>query len=259
MFPRLQCIRLHRKLFVKDSFLHGVYMIRRLITVSSLIALSACASATKGSTQEVTFYTTGAESAICFIEQEGYRQRIWVPQRVHVARSSHDMTVTCAAPGNREKTIVVGSKVNNSPVVNAWNGVAPGMAVDYETGAMFSYPDTVEIDFSDMEYAQYDLPAYEHVLRNHPEVAGTQMEEFRPGIPALIRDQYEEAPTLRLKTVEPTSGNHLDEVVGISADKSEEKPAVGSLSVSPVAPSSASNSAAEFLTRTMNPQVFDKQ
>jgi hypothetical protein len=251
----------------KILFFMGFYMIRQIIAVSSLIALSACASAVNGSVQEVSFYTTGADAAICYIEQDGYRQRIWVPQRIHVTRSQADMIITCDAPGNRQKIVVVGSKINNSPVLNAWNGALPGMAYDYGTGAIFSYPDTVEIDFSDMEYAAYELPPYEHMLRDHPEVAGTGMEEFRPGSPALIRDRYDPTPTLRLKEVEPTSGeSDLAEALGKTTENLVEKPvgesggAVEKISKPMISPSvPSSNKAADMLTRKMNPQVFDKQ
>jgi hypothetical protein len=195
LFPAFFTVNLNRVIFNTAILLlhRGCgkrLMVRHLVRfgamASAVVLLSACATVIEKPTQDLKIEILGTGEALCDVTQSGRRYRAYAPSTIKI-RKSHDLlNVRCFAPGNREKTVVLESKVTNSVLANVANGVLPGMTWDVASGAAFRYPDTVVVDFTDMPPQPYPLPDYQAVLNANPVLIG--LEEFRPGRSALISD-----------------------------------------------------------------------
>lgn len=210
-----------------------------------LVLLAACSTVVRGPTQEVQILTPGVEGAVCMLETPGARRRVWVPTVVNIEKSHDPLSITCLAPGNREKTILVEPVVDNSAYMNLANA-GVGALVDLETGAMFEFPETIVVDFRDIPSQPMPLPAYQQLLKENPNLA--DVEEFRPGMAILQRDRYQSVPQLIPR--ETGGGLFSDE-----ANLTE----IHSPSGSVVRESSGEGRvSADDLTRQWNPGVFEE-
>jgi len=162
-------------------------MVRIFPILLATLALSACATAIDRSTQEVTIETPGTTGALCFLERPGFRARVWAPKTLRINKSGDPLVVTCHAPSNRKKVVVAEAKIPASFYANVANGMLPGGLWDYESGAMFKYPEKITVDFTGMLPQPMPGPDYQRVLDENPAIF--DMEEFRPGVPALQRDR----------------------------------------------------------------------
>ncbi|MCB9988956.1 MAG: hypothetical protein H6868_06430 [Rhodospirillales bacterium] len=222
-------------------------MIRFSVLSLSVLLLSACSTVIDKSQQEVTVETPGAHEALCTLENRDLKYKIRAPKTLTITKSKKPFKLRCLAAGNRVKEVVVEPTINeNSLRMNVANA-GIGALVDYETAAMYQFPDTVVVDFTDIPATPMPLPAYQKFLNENPSVMG--MEEFRPGRSALQRDRYEQTPTLQRidregELIERTS--EMTEVTGgsFTVQGGEETPAAND---------------SEGLTHSMNPQVFDVQ
>lgn len=195
-------------------------MVRFWAMASAVFLLSACATAIETPTQDLKIEILGTGEALCDITQTGRRYRAYAPSTIKI-RKSHDLlNVRCFAPGNREKTVVLESRVTNSVLANVSNGVLPGMAWDVASGAAFRYPETVVVDFSAMPPQPYPLPDYQSVLNANPSLIG--LEEFRPGRSALIRDMGTGVQAMQKRP----DGVMIEETTVITASPSGEKTTV---------------------------------
>lgn len=228
----------------------GFFMNRFILSFLTLFLLTACTTVLDRSIQEFRVETPGVEGATCYLLRPGFTQKIFPPQTIKITKANDDMTVRCLAMGNREKTIVVESRISKNAMLNMYNGFLPGILYDYDTGSLFRYPDVVKVDFSGTLVKPMPLPDYQKFLMENPMIA--DMEEFRPGQPALQRDRYESVPTLQPRTtgfgMEGETGFGL-EVEGNGAVE-ESNTSTGST------PSASTISPADALTRQMNPGVF---
>ncbi len=221
-------------------------MIRFLSILCVTILLASCSRVMDGSTQEIMIETPGTAGALCFLERPGYRMRVWAPQTIHLTKSGDDLSVHCIAPGNREKTIVVEAEILDSFTLNVLNGVLPGAAVDYETGSMFTYPETVTVDFRGTAPKAMPLPDYQLMLMENPAIMN--MEEFRPGESALQRDRHDVTPTLQPRKtdgdvfLEPGTGEGSAPLSETTSESSSSE--------------SSGQSTADSLTEQANPSVF---
>lgn len=170
-----------------------------LLMTAAIMAVSGCGRIIDGSSQRITIDTPGANGAACFIENEEFRYKIYAPQTITITRSFYPLNIRCLAPGNRQKTVTVEPKINESTFMNAANGFIPGMAVDYNSRSFHKFPEHIVIDFTDMPPGPMPAPHYDRLLKDHPDLRG--WEEFRPGHSALQRDLYEETPTLQRRFV----------------------------------------------------------
>ncbi len=168
---------------------------RRLSGFFCLLVLTACSTMLEGSTQEVTITTPGAEGARCKVVNSYFRYTINPPRTFMLERTSEPYRITCMAPGNRIKTIVIPAGYEDTAFLNASNGVIPGTAVDAASGALFAYPENIIVDFTNMKPRPMPLPDYQIMLQENPLIKG--LEEFRPGVPALQRD--ENAPVYEMQ------------------------------------------------------------
>lgn len=255
-------------------------MIRRFSVIAAVLMLSACSTVTDGATQEVAIETPGTSGAVCVLERPGHRMRVWAPKTVRITKSSGPMTVTCRAPGNREKTVVVDPEIADTFMLNIFNGFVPGALADNNTGAMYSYPDKIAVDFSGMPPERMEKPDYQRVLDENPDIF--DMEEFRPGTPALQRDRNYVSPVLQPRRTdeelfsrsgvnavrdggESASVGKAGTPVSYEASTKTESSEPSAAAPQPVtsaplpktsAPAAGSSLSADQLTRRMNPAVF---
>lgn len=131
--------------------------------ILSTTLLAGCATALDGTTQNVLFRTVGADDAYCIIQTgaDGYRYDAHPPHTLRINRSRDPMVVSCSAPGNRKKAVEVTPHLTGKTALNALN-MGLGTLVDAESGAMYSYPNEVVIDFASVRAEPQPLPAYEN-------------------------------------------------------------------------------------------------
>lgn len=223
------------------------------------VVLAGCSTIIDKPSQEITIETSGTDGALCFLERPGYSTRVWAPKTLIITKSPDPLEVTCRAPGNREKKIVAEPKIAKSYFANIANGMLPGSIVDYETAAMFVYPEKIIVDFSGMKPQQMPLPEYQRTLAENPEIMN--MEEFRPGQSALQRDRYSGTPELqpRRSTDDLFSGGSpsASSAPDVAPSTPLRSSGVAPIAAVPAVPRVAEGSgAADTLTRSMNPQVF---
>lgn len=220
----------------------------RLIALFLLVfSLSGCASALESATQDVTFLTPGTHDSLCYVDNGETKYRVWPPETRRIGKRPGPLTVKCFADGNREKTVVIDQESQPVALANAFNGFAPGLFVDYKTGALFIYPDTVTVDFTDMSPQSQALPNYELLLREDPSLFG--MEEFRPGRPALMRDVGKVPSVMRKREDKDEEGGSQEVIAPASSGSAE---AAEPITYEP----SGEAEDSESLTIRMNPQVF---
>lgn len=220
-------------------------MARFILSFCTALLLTACSTIIDRATQEMRVETIGAEGAMCYLERPGMKQKVYPPQTIRLTKTNDDITVRCFALGNREKTIIVEARMSATVMLNISNGFILGALYDYDTGALFKYPDIVRVDFSNTVVKAMPLPDYQKMLAENPMIM--DMEEFRPGKSALQRDRYMETQILG-KTERALAA----EAGGNNGFSDTESSSEGEAAIVP----QASSSSAEDLTRRMNPSVF---
>lgn len=176
--------------------------IASLLLALTTVPLTSCSYTMDGTLQEITFETPGAENAVCYMKKDRIMHKILPPQSIVLNRSNEDMYVLCYAPGNRSQSTRVKAEVLDSTILNIGNGILPGIATDYITGAMFIYPDTVSIDFTGIHARPNGLPSYHASDVLPPMKKG--LEEFRPMTPDMSYDS--DTPWVVQKKVEEDYG-----------------------------------------------------
>ena len=163
-------------------------MCRRLLLVSFVFVLGSCAYTLDGAVQDITVLTPGAENALCYVWVDKIKYKVRPPQTTNVVKSKSDMTVECRAPGNRQREVVVASRIAKSTAWNVTNAILPGAMWDSASGAAYEYPDVIEVDFRNMKPRPQKLPAH-----NSPDILQPEdymLEEFLPGDPRLNSDKF---------------------------------------------------------------------
>lgn len=162
-------------------------MLRHFFALAPLTVLVACAYAIDGSVQDVKFSTPGAYGAECSVYVEKVRYIVHPPQTINIFKSKGELEVDCMAPGNRRRKVFIEPSVEDSSAFNLAHGGA-GYAWDYASGALWRYPDVVEVDFTDAPTTGEELPAH-----NRPDIRAPEdhmLEEFSPGQPRMNADRY---------------------------------------------------------------------
>jgi hypothetical protein len=222
---------------------------RRFISIALAVTalLTGCSTVIDRSTQDITVETPGATGAQCLMEWSGHRMRVLAPKTVKITKDEGPMTVTCLAPGNREKTVVIEPITPSSYSYNFFTGFLPGALYDRDTGAMWLYPEKIVVDFTGMPVQDMPKPDYQQLLDANPGMAG--MEEFRPGRAALQRDKDYKPQELQPRRSDSELFSGEDGGGGDGAWQGDgSTPAV----------KAGSNASAEDLTRQMNPGVFKR-
>lgn len=203
---------------------------RQVLPIVFILAIAGCSTMVNRATQEITIETPGASGALCFLERPGYSSRVWAPKTVRLTKSKYDLSVRCIAPGNREKVEIVKPELPDSFFLNVANGLVPGALIDHETGAMFSLPEKVVVDFTTMQPKSMPPPDYQEVLDQNPDIA--VMEEFRPGKSALQRDRNRPVSELqpRRSDGELYSNSGMESLRGQEAPETAAAPAAAPVS-----------------------------
>lgn len=171
-------------------------MFYRFILFTGLIVLASCAYLQDESIQGLEILTPGAEDAVCYVYIDKLRHKVYPPRTFTISKSRHDMTVDCLAPGNRRRKIVIAPRISDHAYENVTNGIVPGMAWDFASDSLYSYPDTISVDFTSAVSSVEQMPAH-----NNPDIKQPEeymLEEFRAGLPRLNSDSNNE-PTQILR------------------------------------------------------------
>lgn len=161
-------------------------MSRILVPAAALLMLTSCATLLEGSSQAVTFDTKGANNVECVLKTEELSYKVRPPETVWLKRSRLDMVADCWAPGNRHKIFKIPTSLEPLAATNVSNGLAPGIAYDAYSRALFKYPDRVLIDMSDTVATPSEMPAYHDPHGIDPKTVG--IEYMGPENPALDED-----------------------------------------------------------------------
>ena len=170
-------------------------MHKTILSLATLAAVSGCAYAVDTSVQDITLRTPGANNAVCYMYIDKVKYRVHPPQTISAFRTEEDLIIDCLAPGNRRKKVVIEPLIADSTYGNVITAGA-GAAWDYASGAMFKYPDVVEISFIGVEEGPALIPD-----QNNPDIRQPEeyeLEEFRPSQPRMNSDKYA-VPTQILK------------------------------------------------------------
>lgn len=186
-------------------------MIRQITVIFAALMLSGamlsgCSTIMSGATEDIRINTAGANEALCDVTQGGRRYRVYAPSTFRAMRSPDDMRIHCRAPGNRDQIVLVKSEISDNAAYNVSN-LGLGVGWDAMSGALYNYPDVILMDFRGVAPSSYPQPDYQDVFDRNPELM--QMEQFRPGNPALGSDMGTPTPTLQ-----PRSGDE-DNSMGI--------------------------------------------
>lgn len=161
-------------------------MLRAAIVLFLTLGLSACAWTTQTSLQEVAFETPGALDAECEVMAGRSKYIVHPPQTVVLPKAVDLLRVDCLAPGGRQKSYEYLPKISPLVVADGALGMAPGIAWDHYSGALYYYPDVIEIDFRGVPQRPETLPKYHNTDTVDPLIGG--LEEWRPGFPGLNAD-----------------------------------------------------------------------
>lgn len=157
-----------------------------------IVLLGGCGYAVESSHQEISFVTPGAEDARCYVNVNKVKYKVYPPQTLNIKKSDSDMIISCNAPGNRMREMIVESSFTKRAL---W-GTPVGVAWDYASQSLFYYPSVIAIDFSKEELVPNAPPKHNNKDIRQPE--DYDLEEFRPAAPRLNSDRDEpRTPLLR--------------------------------------------------------------
>ena len=187
----------------------AIFMPKYAVLLLAVLFLTSCSYATEGSIQDVTVKTPGAHDALCFLYVKDIKYKVRPPQTINIIRHSEDMVVDCKAPGNRHKTIYIEPVISDMAALNVSNGLVPGLAWDYASGALFEYPPLVEVNFENTPVRPMPLPA-----QNNPDIKQPEdynLEEFSPSQPRMNADKFQAANPLKRRVRPQPEENFLED------------------------------------------------
>ena len=121
-------------------------MYLRLGSLCLLLASTACASITTGTTQAFSVVTEPA-GAMCVVSRNGETLGIVnpTPGSLTVSKSSSALTVRCERPGHQVGLTTVPSSMQPMTAGNILLGGVIGLGIDAASGAMNQYPSNVSL------------------------------------------------------------------------------------------------------------------
>lgn len=158
----------------------------RYLFLLPAVFLSGCAYLTETAIQDLTVETPGAKNAICYVYVDGLKYKFYPPQTINIKKSHQDLVLDCIAPGGRVKKMTVSPEGSDYAVGNVVTGAVPGLAWDAASGALWKYPDVIQVDFNGVESSIDLTPVY-----NNPDIEAPEthrLEEFLPSEPRLNSD-----------------------------------------------------------------------
>lgn len=166
-----------------------------LVTSTTLLTLSACASIVEGSTDRVSILTNPPSSASCTLSNSRGSYSTLGSGTASVKKSKSDLNVTCLDPqtGAKGQSTVV-SDVEAWAFGNILIGGLIGLGVDWGTGAAYDYPDSATVPMvtpvastpfapASMPFApQASSPAFQPL----PPVNAAPSTSFVPATPVVV-------------------------------------------------------------------------
>ena len=116
-----------------------------MVGIATASLLTSCATALEKSTQKIKIVTPGVDGAFCAVEDKTMHYNMITPGDVAVQKGDGDIFITCKSAGYYDGTARLTSKVSDAVSWNIVNGLLPGALYDYETGALYEYPDEVTV------------------------------------------------------------------------------------------------------------------
>lgn len=213
------------------------------------LCLSACATLISSPTQEITVNTPGASEAECTVDNS-LKYPVRGGQTITIMRSENPLIIDCYASGDRHRRMRVSADGNEWAMLNVTNGVVPGLAYDHFGKGLYKYPDVVTIDFTGQPAKGFELPAYHN--KDAPNPYDQAIEHMGPSQARLEADRHK-TPVV-INKVDPA-----DSAVDPSVF-SQPHPSDPITTMPPVQSHAPllSGRTAEELTRSANPDVFDK-
>ena len=123
--------------------------LKLIVALTAAVSLSACSSIANGKHQAVMFKTGAVEGADCTVtggRDGGVNMAFTTPAEVQVRRAKAAIDVECSKAGYQTATRTVESKMEGTTGGNVLAGGFVGLGVDAMTGAMFKYPDTINLN-----------------------------------------------------------------------------------------------------------------
>lgn len=154
-----------------------------LSVLLSTLLLGSCGYVIESSNQNITFLSPDAQDAKCFAYANKVKYVVYPPQTINVKKSPENMRLVCNAPGNRTLELDIPAKVEGKAI---W-GTPVGVAWDYASQSLYSYPDVIALDFSQEEVVPNALPKHNNPDIKQPEEY--ELEEFLPLEPRLNSDK----------------------------------------------------------------------
>ena len=121
-------------------------MFSRFCALTVLLATTACASITTGTTQAVTVLTE-PPGASCLVSRNGETLGFVnpTPGSLTVSKSSSALTVRCERPGSQVGMTTVPSSLQGMTAGNLLLGGVIGLGIDAASGAMNQYPPNIQL------------------------------------------------------------------------------------------------------------------
>ena len=182
-----------------------------VLVCCSALTLGACAYSVESSHQDISFVTPGAEDAVCYVNVDDVKYKVYPPQSLNIKKSDKDMFITCKAPGNRVREMEVPATMTERAL---W-GTPVGMAWDYASQSLFYYPSVIAIDFSQEDLVPNKPPKHNNSDIKQPEEY--DLEEFRPSAPRMNSDKHNVSTPL-LRRGEEYSDEAIEEMQSDSTE-----------------------------------------
>jgi len=162
------------------------------LVISSVLLFAGCASISGETSTDITILTPGATKTMCILENDSSKVKAFPPQTVKFKNANQSLDVTCLASENRKKTVTVKPTISKLGRFGS-AFLLPGSVYDHHTGALYTYPELIEVDFSDIKRKSEPLPDYQNPMRiADPESA---IENFGPS-EELIRGEKQDQEDL---------------------------------------------------------------
>lgn len=124
------------------------------------VALGACATLTRGTSETVSIITDPPEAS-CVLKRNGQIVGIAnpTPATVTLEKSKDDVSVVCSKNGHFDGMHVLSSTFQNMTFGNIVFGGFIGLGVDAASGAMHEYPDNVTVILIPKEFSSEQVMA----------------------------------------------------------------------------------------------------
>jgi hypothetical protein len=112
---------------------------------AACIALAGCASVVKGSSQAMSVTTPPTDGANCTLSNSRGSWTLTSPGTATVMRSKSNMEIRCSKAGYADASVTVGSGFEAWTLGNIIFGGLIGIGIDWGTGAIQKYPESVQV------------------------------------------------------------------------------------------------------------------